>query len=76
MPENVFPGARCKEIFRLLSETSLRANSYCATFFMDFTDSQIKEKIVNFKNISKSCCHKNEVGQNNWQRMGLFFFIL
>ena len=29
------------------------------------TDSQIKEKIVNFKNISKSCCHKNEVGQNN-----------
>ena len=33
------------------------------------TDSKIKEKIVNFKNISKSC-------QNNWQRMGLLFFIL
>ena len=34
-------------------------------------DFKIKEKIVNFKNISKKCCHKNEVGQNNWQRMGL-----
>ena len=40
------------------------------------TDSKIKRKIVNFKNISESCCHKNEVGQNNWQRMGLLFFIL
>ena len=40
------------------------------------TDSKIKEKIVNFINISKSCCHKNKVGQNNWQRTGLLFFIL
>ena len=30
----------------------------------------MKEKLVNFKNTSKSCCHKNGVGQNNSQRMG------
>ena len=40
------------------------------------TDSEIKEKIVNFKNIFKGCCHKNEVVQNNRQGMGLLFFIL
>ena len=40
------------------------------------TDSQIKEKVVNFKNISKSCYHKDEVGQNHWQRIGLLFFII
>ena len=40
------------------------------------TNSQIKEKIGNFKNISKGGCHKNEVDQNNWQRMGLLPFIL
>ena len=37
MHENVFPGACCKENFRLLSETSLKANSHCAKFFIDFT---------------------------------------
>ena len=40
------------------------------------TDSKIKEKIVNFKNISKAFCHKNEVSQNNQQRIGLLFFIV
>ena len=37
MDENVFPRARYLENLRLLSETSLRANPYCATFFVDFT---------------------------------------
>ena len=35
--ENVFPGARCLENFRLLSKTFLKVNCYFATFFMDFT---------------------------------------
>ena len=30
-----------------------------------FHGSKMKEKIVNFKNIFKSCCRKNELGQNN-----------
>ena len=42
----MFPGAHCWENLRLLSETSVRLNSYCATFFMGFTDwftdSQVK----------------------------------
>ena len=33
MHENVFCRAHCWENFRLLSETSLRVNSYCATWF-------------------------------------------
>ena len=37
MAENVSPVTHCQENFRLLSGTSLRVNSYCATFFMDFT---------------------------------------
>ena len=37
MHENVFPGAPSRENLRLLSETTLRVNSHCATFFMDFT---------------------------------------
>ena len=31
---------------------------------------------MNFKNISESGCHKTEVGQSNWQRIGLVFLIL
>ena len=34
--ENVFPGAHCKGNLRLLSETSIRVNSHCSTFFMDY----------------------------------------
>ena len=37
MHENVFPDAHCYEHFRVLSETSLRVKSYCATFLMNFT---------------------------------------
>ena len=50
MHENVFPGARCEEGFRLSSENSIRVNSYCATFFMDVTHWFSNEKkIVTFK---------------------------
>ena len=37
MHEKVFLGAHCLENLRLLSETSLGVNYYCATFFIDFT---------------------------------------
>ena len=44
--------------------------------WISLTASQVK-KIVNFKNIkSKIGCHKNEIGENNLQRMERLFCAL
>ena len=35
--ENIFPGAHYQKNIRLLPEASLRVNSHCVTFYIDFT---------------------------------------
>ena len=61
---------------RKISDCYLKPPKKRTPIVPHFSWINFKNIIINFKNISKSCCHKDEVGQNNWQRIGLLFFIL